>query len=63
MNNQFQITDKLILTEDGLKRVYEKGQLRYIRKDTEDFVVYEVVPREAVLDKKVDLDMYPEVAL
>lgn len=63
MNSQFQPTDKLILTENGLQRVYEKGKFRYIRNDADGFTVYELVDSGAVLDKEVALDKYPEEVL
>ena len=62
-NNQFQVTDKLILTEDGLQQVYKKGPFLYVKNETNQFVVYEVVPNEAALDMQVAKDRYPEEML
>jgi hypothetical protein len=62
-SNQFQPTDKLVLTEEGLQPVYSKGKFRYIKNDTDGFTVYELVDSGAVLDKEVALDKYPEEVL
>ena len=63
MHNQFQPTTKLVLTENGLQEVYKKGNLSYIKNTTDGFTVYEIVANEAVLDKEVALDKYPEEVL
>lgn len=62
-NNQFQPTNKLILTEDGLKHVYKKEPFLYIKNETDGFVIYEVIPKEAALDMQVARDRYPEEML
>ena len=62
-NNTFLPTDKLILTEDGLQQVYKKGPFLYIKSKTDEFVVYEIIPKEAALDMQVARDRYPEEML
>lgn len=65
VNNIFEDTGKLILTEEGLVPVFKKvgTPSLFIQNKDKDFIIYEVISNEGVMTKEQAINTYPELLI